>query len=64
MEQEPQVCIFLSVLWKELVAVSEFPSAISGAGCQLIAHLPRERPAGERDTGSLLAALIWFPGPD
>lgn len=58
MEQETQVCIFLSVLWKELIGVSEFPFAISGAGCQLIAHLPRQRPAGEKDTRSLLAAPL------
>lgn len=67
MEQETRVCIFLSVLWKELTAVSEFPFAISG-WCQLIAHLPRERPAGEGDTRPLLpglsrTALICSPGP-
>lgn len=69
MEQETQVCIFLSLLWKELIGVSEFPFAISSAGCQRIAHLLWERPAGKRDTArSLLSALladalIWFPGP-
>lgn len=45
MEQETQVCIFLSLLWKELIGVSEFPLAISSAGCQLIAHLLWERPS-------------------
>lgn len=68
MEQETQVCIFLSVLWKELIGVSEFPFAISSAGCQLIAHSRWERPAATRDMArSLLSALladalIWFPG--
>jgi len=68
MEQETQVCIFLSLLWKELIGVSEFPFAISSAGCQLIAHLLWERPAGKRGAArSLLSALladalIGFPG--
>lgn len=65
MEQETRVCIFLSLLWKELIGgVSEFPLAISGAGCQLIAHLPRER--GTRSPSWLLptrAAPVLFPGP-
>lgn len=68
MEQETQVCIFLSLPWKELIGVSEFPFAISSAGCQLIAHLLWERPARKQDSAqSLLSALladalIGFPG--
>lgn len=50
MEQEARVRVFLSPLWKELIRVSEFPFAISAAGCQLIAHLLWERPAGKRRT--------------
>lgn len=50
MEQEARARVFLSPLWKELIRVSEFPFAISTAGCQLIAHLLWERPAGKRHT--------------
>lgn len=56
MEQEAQVCIFLSLLWKELIHVSEFPFAISSAGCQLIAHLLWEKSAGRTQGHSLQSA--------
>lgn len=57
MEQEARAHVFLSPLWKELIRVSEFPFAISTAGCQLIAHLLWERPAGKRHT-ALICPLL------